>query len=128
MLERLYDNGRSGAAGLKDASRAALVRLGSQKHLDELQAELSRPLAPDATYGQGVRLSEVLRAAGFAGKQELVPAVCGHISDPAVVEVDIYAYPARSAAEALNAIVDGVTLLKASKRSIEEWKAYCTGR
>ena len=81
MLERLYDNGRSGAAGLKDASRAALVRLGSRKHLENLRAELSRPLPPDATYGQGVRLSEVLRTAAFAGHPELVPAVCGHITD-----------------------------------------------
>ena len=37
MLERLYDNGRAGAGGLKDASRAALVRLGSRKHLDDLR-------------------------------------------------------------------------------------------
>ena len=125
MLERLYDNGRSGAAGLKDASRAALVRLGSRKHLENLQAELSRPLPPDATYGQGVRLSEVLRTAAFAGHPELVPAVCGHITDPVVVEIDIYAYPDRSAAEALNSIVDGTTPLKAPKRSLEEWKAYC---
>src|SRR5688572_22963034 len=127
MLERLYDNGRSGSAGLKDASRAALVRLGSRKHLEDLRAELSRPLPPDATYGQGVRLSEVLRTAAIAGHTELVPAVCGHISDPVVVEIDIYAYPDRSAAEALNAIVDGITPLSAPKRSLEEWKAYCKG-
>ena len=88
-------------------------------------AELSRPLPPDATYGQGVRLSEVLRTAAFAGHPELVPAVCGHITDPVVVEIDIYAYPDRSAAEALNAIVDGTTPLKAPKRSLDEWKAYC---
>ena len=125
MLERLYDNGRTGAAGLKDASRAALVRLGSRKHLDDLRAELSRPLPVDASYQQGVRLSEVLRIAGIAGHSELVPAVCGHIADPAVAEIDIYAYPGRSAAEALNGIVDGVTPLKAPKRSLEEWKAYC---
>jgi hypothetical protein len=128
MLERLYDNGRSGAAGLKDASRAALVRLGSQKHLEDLRAELSRPLPPDATYGQGVRLSEVLRTAAFAGHPGLVPAVCGHITDPVVVEIDIYAYPDRSAAEALNAIVDGTTPLDTPKRSLEEWKTYCKDR
>jgi hypothetical protein len=128
MLERLYNNGRSGAAGLKDASRAALIRLGSQKHLEDLRAELSRPLPPDATYGQGVRLSEVLRTAAFAGHPELVPAVCGHIADPVVAEIDIYAYPDRSAAEALNAIVDGTTLLQTPKRSLEEWKTYCKDR
>ena len=125
MLERLYDNGRSGAAGLKDASRAALVRLGSRKHLDDLRAELSRPLPADASYQQGVRLSEVLRIAGIAGHTELVPAVCGHIADPMVAEIDIYAFPGRSAAEALNGIVDGVTPLKPAKRSLEDWKAYC---
>jgi len=128
MLERLYDKGRSGAAGLKDASRAALVRLGSQKHLDDLRAELSRPLPPDATYGQGVRLTEVLRTAAFAGHPALVPAVCGHITDPALVEIDIYAYPDRSAAEALNAIVDGTAPFNAPKRSVDEWKTYCKDR
>ena len=125
MLERLYDNGRSGSAGLKDASRASLVRLGSRKHLEDLRVELSRPLPADASYQQGVRLSEVLRIAGIAGHTELVPAVCGHIADPAVAEIDIYAYPGRSAAEALNGIVDGVTPLKPAKRSLEDWKAYC---
>jgi hypothetical protein len=128
MLERLYDKGRSGSAGLKDASRAALVRLGSQKHLDDLRAELSRPLPPDATYGQGVRLTEVLRTAAFAGHPELVPAVCGHLTDPVLVEIDIYAYPDRSAAEALSAIVDGTTPLETPKRSIEEWKTYCNDK
>jgi hypothetical protein len=127
MLERLYDNGRSGSAGLKDASRASLVRLGSRKHLEDLRVELSRPLPADASYQQGVRLSEVLRIAGIAGHTELVPAVCGHIADPAVAEIDIYAYPGRSAAEALNGIVDGVTPLKPAKRSLEDWKAYCAG-
>jgi hypothetical protein len=125
MLERLYDNGRRGSGGLKDASRAALVRLGSRKHLEDLRAELSQPLPAGATYAQGVRLSEVLRTAAIAGHAELVPAVCGHISDPAIVEVDIYAYPDRSAADALSAIVDGTTPLNASKRSLEEWRAYC---
>jgi hypothetical protein len=125
MLERLYDNGRSGSAGLKDASRASLVRLGSRKHLEDLRVELSRPLPADASYQQGVRLSEVLRIAGIAGHTELVPAVCSHIADPVVAEIDIYAYPGRSAAEALNGIVDGVTPLKPAKRSLEDWKAYC---
>jgi hypothetical protein len=110
-----------------DVDVPLLVRLGSRKHLDDLKAELSRPLPPDANYRQGVRLSEVLRTAAIAGRAELVPAVCGHIADPAVVEIDIYAYPNRSAAEALNAIVDGITPLKAPKRSLEEWKTYCDG-
>ncbi len=123
MLERLYDNGRAGAGGLKDASRSALVRLGSRKHLDDLRTELSQPLPPDATYRQGVRLSEVLRMAAFAGHPDLVPAVCGHITDPRIVEIDIYVYPDWAAADALNAIVDGT--LRAPKRSHEAWTEYC---
>jgi hypothetical protein len=123
MLERLFDTGRTGAAGLKDASRSSLIRLGSRKHLDDLRAELARPLPPGATYRQGVRLSEVLRIAAYSGHTELVPAVCGHIADPAIVEIDVYVYPDRSAAEALNAITNGS--LKGPKRSIEEWKTYC---
>jgi hypothetical protein len=54
--------------------------------------------------------------------------VCGHITDPVVVEIDIHAYPAQSAAEALNAIVDGTMPREAPKRSLEEWKAYCEDR
>ena len=126
MLERLYNNGRAGPAGLKDASLSALVRLGSLKHLDELRTELSQPLPPDATYRQGGRLSEVLRTAAYAGHTDLVPAVCGHIADPRIVEIDIYVYPDRSAADALNAIVDGT--LRGPKRSHEEWKTYCGDR
>ena len=123
MLERLFDHGRAGAAGLKDASRSALIRLGSRKHLDDLRAELSVPLPPDATFRQGARLSEVLRIAAYAGHPDLVPAVCGHISDPRIAEIDIYVYPDRSAADTLNAIVDGT--LRAPKRSLEDWKVYC---
>jgi hypothetical protein len=125
MLKRLYDTGRPGAAGLKDASRAALVRLGSQTHLDDLRNELLRPLPPDATYRQGLRLAEVLRTAAYAGHPDLVPAVCGHISDPRIAEIDIYVYPDRSAADTLNAIVDGT--LRAPKRSLDDWKVYCRG-
>jgi hypothetical protein len=125
LLERLFDSGRTGAAGLKDASRSSLIRLGSRKHLDDLRAELARPLPPDATYRQGVRLSEVLRIAAYSGHTDLVPAVCGHIADPAILEIDVYVYPDRSAAEALNAITNGS--LRGPKRSVEEWKTYCGG-
>jgi hypothetical protein len=52
--------------------------------------------------------------AAFAGHPDLVPAVCGHITDPRIVEIDIYVYPDRAAADALNAIVDGT--LRAPKR------------
>jgi len=45
-----------------------------------------------------------------------------------VVEIDIYAYPDRSAAEALSAIVDGTSPLEAPKRSLEYWKTYCKDR
>ena len=124
MLERLYDNGRAGAAGLKDASRAALVRLGSRKHLDNLRAELSRPLPPDATYRQGVRLSEVLRIAAFAGHPDLVPAVCGHITDPRIVEIDIYVV-SRSQRRRDVERHRRRHRLRAPKRSLEEWKTYC---
>jgi hypothetical protein len=125
LLERLYDRGRSGAAGLKDASQSALIKLGSKKHLDELRAELLQPLPPGATYGQGVRLSEVLRIAAYAGHSELVPAVCTHINDPVVVEIDIFAYPNRSAADALNAITEGIGPRKTPKKSLDDWKDYC---
>jgi hypothetical protein len=125
MLERLFDSGRAGAAGLKDASRSSLIRLGSRKHLEDLQAELLRPLPPGATFRQGVRLSEVLRIAAYAGHTDLVPAVCGHLADPAIVDIDVWVYPDRSAAEALNAIINGS--LRGPKHSVEEWKTYCQG-
>ena len=96
------------------------------QYLEELRAELATPLPPAATYGQGLRLSEVLLSNGghrLPGRPH-TRRLWTRGRFPAVVEIDIYAYPGRSAAGDADALVDGTTPLKASECSLDEWKAY----
>lgn len=128
VLEFHAVNFRTGSRGMRDASRAALLRLGSQPHLERLRNELARPLdAANATFQQGMALALALQQAGFSGRRELVPAVCGHVQDPPLREIDIRVDTGRSARLALNAIVDGiaVTHLASGPRSADDWVGYC---
>ncbi len=127
LLERFYRDGGSSDAPLRDAGEAALVRLGSRPHLETLRAKLVAPLSPDATFAQGLRLVQLLRTAGLTGRPELVPAVCGHLADRRIVQIDIAVDPGSSAVNALGAIVDGATSasMGMAARSRDDWKAYC---
>jgi hypothetical protein len=113
--------------GMRDASEAALMRLGSEPHLNRIRDEIAQPLATTATYNQGVSLAVALQKAAFSGRTELVPAVCSHLQDPPVRESDLRVDTGRSALLALNAIVDGVSIthLPTGRRSKEDWVAYC---
>jgi len=128
VLEFHAVNIRTGSRGMRDASHAALLRLGSQPHIDRIRELLARPLAPGTTYQQGVALATALQQAAFSGRAELVPAVCGHLQDPPLREIDIRVDPGRSAQLALNAIVDhvSVTHLSSGTRTADDWTAYCT--
>lgn len=127
VLEFHLVNVRTGSRGMRDASHAALIRLGSAPHIDRIQAELARPLASNATYQQGVTLTVALQKAAFSARAELVPAVCSHVQDAPLREVDIRVDTGRSAQLALNSIVDhvSVTHLSAGSRSPDEWVTYC---
>jgi hypothetical protein len=124
LLERFRRSPGVGVQGMREASHAALARLGSAPHVESLRTELARPLPFGATYPMAVRLTRVLGQAAFSRRQELVPVVCAHLEDPAIREIDISADPAQSAVDALTQIVDGGPAAS-PRRSREEWTAYC---
>ncbi len=127
VLEFHLTNVRTGSRGMRNASHAALLRLGSQPHIALMRDELTRPLAPRATFQQGMALALALQKAGFSGRPELVPAVCAHIQDAPLREIDINVDTGRSAGLALNAIVDHVSVahLSSGMRTQAEWADYC---
>jgi len=127
VLEFHRVNFRTGSRGMRDASHAALVRLGSPSALERVRTELIRPFATDMTYQQGMALMLALQKAAFSGRSELVPAVCSHIQDPPLRGGDARIDTGRSARLALNAIVDrvSVTHLSSGSRSTDDWTRYC---
>jgi len=131
LLEKNYQY-RSGWTGLKrvqDASEAALARLGSREHADHIQAELTGTVTGSSSPDQALAVSRSLQKAGFAGLPEFVPAICAHLDDPAVVDIDVTWDPKPSAIAALNAIVNKTSpVAAAQKKTVAEWKAYCESR
>ena len=128
LLEQHYQyrNGWSGRWRIQDASEAAMVRLGSREHLEKIRAELAAPLPPQPTPEQAVLAGQLLQKAGFTGQPGLVPAICPHLADPAVVDIDVTWDPKLSAMVALNAIANHATpLAELPRKSLDEWKAYC---
>ena len=103
-----------------------MVRLGSREHLEKIRAELAAPFPPEPTPEQAVLAGQLLQKAGFTGQAVLVPAICPHLADPAVVDIDVTWDPKLSAMVALNAIANHATPLSELPRiSLDEWKAYC---
>lgn len=128
LLEQHYQyrSGWSGRWRIQDASEAAMVRLGSREHLEKIRAELAAPFPPQPTPEQAVLAGQLLQKAGFTGQSALVPAICPHLADPAVVDIDVTWDPKLSAMVALNAITNHATPLAELPRiSLEDWKAYC---
>jgi hypothetical protein len=129
LLERFAVSSSPGGQVLRAASQTALARLGSRPHIEAIKAELAQPLPDNARYPQGVRLAQTLRQAALAGKPELVPAICTHLDDPRVVEIDISVDPALLASNALSRILESAPVRASaeSRRSPDQWKAYCRG-
>jgi len=128
LLEQHYQyrNGWSGRWRIQDASEAAMVRLGSREHLEKIRAELAAPLPQQPTPEQAVLAGQLLQKAGFTGQPGLVSAICPHLADPAVVDIDVTWDPKLSAMVALNAIANHATpLAQLPRKSLDEWKAYC---
>jgi hypothetical protein len=127
LLERFAVSTAPGAVVLRAASQTALARLGSRPHIEAIKAELAAPLPERARYSQGVRLAQTLRQAALAGTPELVPAICTHLDDPQVVEIDISVDPGLLASNALSRILESAPVRASAetRRSHDEWKAYC---
>ncbi len=126
LLEKFYARNGLTSLGLRDASEAALIRLGSRPHLERLQAELRQPLPAGSSYSEGVRTARALRKAGFAGKSELLPLVCGHVDDRRVGDIDVFIEPGQVAQNQLAAILgDAPMPPRETRRTAAQWRAYC---
>jgi hypothetical protein len=128
LLEQRFQSGAvwAGVRRVRDASEAAMARLGSVSHLESIRGELSKPVPAKLTPQQALFLSQLLDKAGFAGRKELLPAVCAHLSDPAAFEIDVTWDPKPRAMAALRAIATQTTPISITPRkTMEESKAYC---
>ena len=131
LLEKnyAYRNGWPGLKRVQDASEAALARLGSREHAANIRAELELPLASASAMpspGDAIRAGQSLQKAGFAGLPEFLPAICPHLNDPAVTDIDVTWDPKLSAMSALNAIANHTTPLATPvKKTVGEWQDYC---
>ena len=126
MLEQRFLSRNFWSLRIQDASEAAMARLGSPTHLENIRSELAKTVPDPLKPEQAVRLSQILDKAGFAARMELLPVVCPHLADPAAFEIDVTWDPKPSAVAALNAIVNQTTpMARSSRKSLDEWKAYC---
>lgn len=129
LLEKFATGGGVATRGLRDASEAALGRLGSRRHLDRVHADLSPVLTRASTFADGVNVARALRKASFIGNPEMLTDVCAHVDDPKLWDIDIDVDPGAVALTALAAIVDGTPIPPASaRRSRDEWRGYCAER
>ena len=131
LLEKRFQAGGVWLGGrrIQDASEAAMARLGSAAHLEKIRTELVQPVPDKLSPQQAINLSQLLDKAGFAGRKELLPAVCPHLSDPAAFEIDVTWDPKPRAMAAVRAIATQTTPISlAPRRTIDDWKEYCRGQ
>lgn len=107
LLEQIYARE---TGYLRSPSEAALARLGSSFHLNNIEMELRATLRPETMksdeFEHAVQATDAIDAAGFSGSERFVPLLCSHLYDDAAMSVDQLAIPANSAAQALSLIVD----------------------
>jgi hypothetical protein len=126
LLEQRFLTRNVWSQRIQDASEAAMARLGSRTHLENIRSELDKTVPAQLKPEQAVRLAQLLDKAGFAARTELLPVVCPHLADPAAFEIDVTWDPKPSAVAALNAIVNQTTPIAISPRkTLDDWKAYC---
>ena len=125
LLEQRFQSRNFWSLRIQDASEAAMARLGSRPHLENIRGELAKTVPAQLKPEQAVRLTQILDKAGFAARKELLPVVCPHLDDPAAFEIDVTWDPKPSAVAALNAIVNQTTPMAPSRKTLDDWKAYC---
>jgi hypothetical protein len=125
MLEQRFQSRNFWSLRIQDASEAAMARLGSPTHLENIRGELAKTVPAQLRPEQAVRLTQILDKAGFAARKELLPVLCPHLADPAAFEIDVTWDPKPSAVAALNAIVNQTTPMAPSPKTLNDWKAYC---
>jgi HEAT repeat protein len=131
LLERVYaQNHRPGswATNLRSAAEAALARLGSPTHLDNLKAELQRPLPNRLDLDTAGEIRSWLHEAAFIGSEELVPLVCLHLKDPAAWDGDSGIALSQSAASALTAMVEKKDPFRSWFDDAEKLSTFCQSK
>ncbi|MFZ0138397.1 MAG: hypothetical protein WAK89_15125 [Candidatus Sulfotelmatobacter sp.] len=105
ILEQIYrsqSDERSGNALIRDASEAALARLGSQTHIANIKAQLSvvvKNTGDAAIFERGVR------SAVFTDNKDFIPLLCAHLHDPSWSFGDYGISPAGTAEMAIFALL-----------------------
>ncbi len=125
LLEQRFQSRNFWSLRIQDASEAAMARLGSGTHLENIRGELAKTVPAELKPEQAVRLTQILDKAGFAARKELLPVLCPHLADPAAFEIDVTWDPKPSAVAALNAIVNQTTPMAPSPKTLDDWKTYC---
>ena len=126
ILERFYNNKHQTSVWktrLRNASQAALARLGAQKYIQLTRDALHKPVPKSLTMDRGIEISNLLKIASFSGNKQYIPLLCKHLDDPYVRNYDTGVSPASDAAEALDLLINNSTEFRVS--SVEFWKDKC---
>ena len=107
LLRTVYERQQKAVGGANpvspfiEATEAALARLGSPEQIANIKAGLRTEVK---TTADSAVFTRAANQAAFAGREEFVPLLCGHLNDPHWSFGDYGIYPAASAANAINAI------------------------
>jgi hypothetical protein len=105
ILEQVYrsqSESQSGNALVRDATEAALARLGSQPHIANIKAQLGvvvKTTADAAVFEAGAR------SAVFTANKDFIPLLCAHLHDPSWDFGDYGVSPAATAEMAIYALL-----------------------
>ncbi len=122
LLEKFYGKGDEYASFV---SEAALAKLGSEKHRDNIKANLQRPLPRRYNMYYAGEVQDWLKEAAFVGSKDFVPLICRHLDDPIASSGDEFSAPEWIAAGALDAISNAAFPI--SFVDPEKWKLVCAG-
>ena len=117
------------ADALRNASQAALARLGNEKQIIQIKDELRARVPFNPSIEQALAASGSIKKAAFTGNKEFIPLLCKHLDDPHFRDSDYGVSPAYDAIEALIQIVNNVSpddkTVSLSNRDPKYWKERC---
>jgi hypothetical protein len=105
ILEQIYrtqSDERSGNPLIRDASEAALARLGSQPHIANIKAQLSVIVK---NTGDAAVFEEGARSAMFTDSKDFIPLLCTHLHDRSWDFGDYAESPSGTAELAIDALL-----------------------
>ncbi len=111
---------------LRQASEAALARLGHPQSIQVIEDKLKKPVLATISIFEAEQLADLMEQAAFAKDARLLPLLCAHLDDPQPPEDGDYRHrsTAGSAAAAMQEILKG-PLKPKEDISIEFWKKWC---